>query len=112
MGRFVTRDPQGLLGSNFLAMYSYATDNPLAELDPTGQDPFSDAFGAAYAAGFGLGFLSGFAGALVPDSAAAAASDASMVGSGASTISTFQATAPSALQTLAGYLSAAVFVYR
>ncbi len=35
LSRFVTRDPQGLSSTNgFLAMYSYANNNPLAGMDP------------------------------------------------------------------------------
>ncbi len=84
MGRFITRDPQGLLGSNFLAMYSYANNNPLAGMDPTGKYTVTIGFGGSVTFGgiapggadFTVGATSGTAGGGGPSSATVAIGNA------------------------------------
>jgi RHS repeat-associated protein len=75
MGRFVTRDPQGLLGSNFLAMYCYANNNPLAGMDPSGKFTVAFGFGGSVTIG---GLNTGGAG----DSLILGADDSATAGGG------------------------------
>ncbi len=56
MSRFMTRDPQGLSSTNgFLAMYSYANNNPLAGMDPTGRYVFGGGIGGIAGGGWPAG---------------------------------------------------------